>query len=120
MSHGQGNDSGAEIDFATAVVRRQTNEDVVVRGDDLGANRALAQAIEAAAGPYMRGPPHKHSAGPLASPHFQQVTPPPDGHTFYETDRRKARKRIMSRALLKRPPIDSIAPSFQVFSGGTG
>jgi len=84
---------GAEIDFAAAVVRRQTNEDVVVRGDDLGANRALAQAIEAAAGPYMRGPPHKRSAGPLASPHFQQVTPPPDGHTFYETDRRKARKR---------------------------
>ena len=83
---------GAVIDFAAAVARRQRNEDVVVRGDDLGANRALAQAIEGAAGPYMRGPPHKRSAGPLALPHFQQVTPPPDGHTFYETDKRKARK----------------------------
>jgi hypothetical protein len=84
---------GAEIDLAAAVARRQTNEDVVVRGDDLSVNRASAQAIEAAVGPYMRGPPHKQSAGPLALPHFQQVTPPPDGHTFYETDKRKARKR---------------------------
>ncbi len=84
---------GAEIDLAAAVARRQANEDVVVRGGDLDANRALAQAIEAAVGRYMRGPPHKRSAGPLALPHFQQVTPPPDGHTFYETDKRKARKR---------------------------
>jgi hypothetical protein len=84
---------GAEIDFATAVARRQSAQDVVVRGDDLGPNRALAQAIEAAVGPYMRGPPHKQSAGPLALPHFQQATPPPEGHTFYETNKRKARKR---------------------------
>jgi len=84
---------GAEIDFAAAVIRRQANEDVVVRGDDLDANRARAQSVEAAVGPYLRGPPHKRSAGPLALPHFQQFTPPPDGHTFYETDKRKARKR---------------------------
>src|SRR5947209_3837197 len=83
----------AVIDLAAAVARRQANEDVVVRGDNLDANRALAQAIEAAVGPYQRGPPHKRSAGPLAFPHFQQVTPPPDGHTFYETDKRKAWKR---------------------------
>jgi hypothetical protein len=84
---------GSEIDFARAVARRQASQDVVVRGDDLNANRALAQAIEAAVGPYMRGTPHKHSAGPMALPHFQQITPPPEGHTFYETDKRKARKR---------------------------
>ncbi len=84
---------GDEIGFAGAVARRLAGQDVVVRGSDLGTNRALAQSVEAAAGAYMRGPPHKRTAGPLALPHFQQATPPPEGHTFYETDRRKARKR---------------------------
>jgi len=84
---------GTEIDFATAVARRQVGQDVVVCGDDLRANRAAALAIESAVGPAVRGQPHKQSAGPLALPHFQQATPPPGGHTFYETDKRKARKR---------------------------
>src|SRR6185369_2413404 len=80
---------GAEIDFAAAVARRQAGVDVVVRGDDIDVNRRLALQIESAVGPALRGVPHRFTAGPLALPHFQQVTPPPDGHTFYETDRRK-------------------------------
>jgi hypothetical protein len=84
---------GAEIDLAAAAARRRAALDVVVRGDDTSANRRLAWQIESAAGPASRGVPHKGSAGPLALPHFQQVTPPPTGHRFYETDKGKARKR---------------------------
>jgi hypothetical protein len=84
---------GTELDFAAAVTRRRGGLDVVVRGDDLSANRRLALLIESAVGPAKRGAPHKVSAGPHALPHFQQVTPPPDGHCFYETDKRKARKK---------------------------
>jgi hypothetical protein len=86
---------GAEIDFATAVARRQTGLDIVVCGDDLKANRSLAQAIESAVGPATRPQaPHKTSAGPAALPHFQQVDRNHKGHSFYETDspRRKARR----------------------------
>jgi hypothetical protein len=83
---------GAEIDVATAVPRRQSGLDVVVRGHDHTANQRLAKEIEAAVGPWMRGSPHLLSAGPLALPHYQQVQPPPEGHTFYETANRKARK----------------------------
>jgi hypothetical protein len=84
---------GMEIDIPAAVARRQNGADVVVRGDDVDANRHAATTIEAAVGPYQRGAPHKQTAGPLALPHFQQRSPPPAGHTFYETDKRKARKR---------------------------
>jgi len=64
----------------------------VVRGDDVDANRSLAQRIEAAVGPYLRSDPHKR-AGPLVLPHYQPYPRPPDGHTFYETAHRKARKK---------------------------
>lgn len=84
--------SGAVIDFNAAVARRQTGLDVVVCGEDVAANRRLAGAIEAAVGTCQRSDPHRR-AGPLALPHFQQDTPPPEGHTFYETPHRKARKR---------------------------
>jgi hypothetical protein len=84
---------GAEIDRATAIARRQGGLDVVVCGTDLKANRALAASIESAVGPCQRGVPHSRHAGPLALPHFQQVTPPPAGHTFYETENRKAKKK---------------------------
>jgi hypothetical protein len=84
---------GAEIDFVAAVARRQLELDIVVRGTDHEANKRLARDIEAAVGPYMRGPPHVGTAGPQALPHFQQAQPPPKGHSFYETARRKARKK---------------------------
>src|SRR5436305_12932019 len=64
---------GAEIDFATAVTRRQGGENVVVCGEDINANRRLAERIEQAVGPHKRGEPHKRSAGPRALPHFQQL-----------------------------------------------
>jgi len=86
---------GTEIDFATAVARRRAGENIVVCGDNLKANRALARAIEAAVGPATTPQkPHYQKAGPAALPHFQQVDPAHPGHSFYETDnpRRKARK----------------------------
>jgi hypothetical protein len=84
---------GPEIDLAAAIARRLAGLDVVVRGDEVNVTRRLALQIESALGAAERGVPHKQSAGPLALPHFQQVTPPPMGHTFYETDKRKARKK---------------------------
>jgi hypothetical protein len=83
---------GAEIDFDAAVARRRLGEDAIVRGEDRSANRRLAERIEAAIGPAERQDPHPR-AGPLALPHYQQKQPPPHGHTFYETERRKGRKR---------------------------
>jgi hypothetical protein len=65
---------------------------VVVCGDDTDANRRLASAIESAVGPGRRSDPH-NKAGPHALPHYQPDPRPPDGHTFYETARRKARRR---------------------------
>jgi hypothetical protein len=81
---------GIEIDLATAVARRQSGENVVVCGDDLKANRRLAEQIEAAVGPCVRSAPHKQHAGPRALPHFQQQDPAHQGHTFYETAQQKA------------------------------
>lgn len=85
---------GAVIDVAAAVARRQGGLDVVVCGDDVNANRRLAETIESAVGPWKREDPHKRHAGPLALPHFQQTKrrpPPPRGHAFYETAHRKTR-----------------------------
>ncbi len=82
---------GAEIDVATASARRQAGLNIVVCGDDIDANRAVAQVIESAAGRWERQNPHRN-AGPHSLPHLQQVEPPPVGHAFYETAVRKARK----------------------------
>ena len=54
---------GAELDFDSAVAHRQAGRDVVVRGDDVDANRILAAAIEAAVGP-RTGPGAAPSSGP--------------------------------------------------------
>jgi hypothetical protein len=86
---------GSEIDFATAVARRQAGQNVVVCGDDAGANKRRGGQIEAAVGPCLRADPHIRHAGPYALPHYQQTRrapPGPAGHTFYETVRRKARR----------------------------
>ncbi|HYV37472.1 MAG TPA: hypothetical protein VE988_17335 [Gemmataceae bacterium] len=81
---------GDEIDLALAIIRRQQGQNVVGCGDDLKANRRLAEKIEAAVGPYVRSPPHKQNAGPRALPHYQQQDPDHEGHTFYETANQKA------------------------------
>jgi hypothetical protein len=80
---------GQEITEAEAVAERLAGRDVVVCGDDLKANRGLAQQIESQVGPYRAGPPHTR-LGPYVLPHFQPDPRPPEGHTFYETDKRKA------------------------------
>ena len=84
---------GAEIDFGTAVARRQAEQNVVVCGDDLKANRRQAEQIEAAVGAYLRSAPHKQSAGPRALPPFQQQEENHEGHTFYETPNLRAMRR---------------------------
>ena len=84
---------GVEIGFAAATALRRSRKNVVVCGDDLRANRGLAQKIEATAGPYVRGVPHKRSAGPKALPHFQQQDRDHEGHTFYETPNLRAVRR---------------------------
>lgn len=84
---------GSEIDFDTAVRPRRAGQDVVVRGDDTDANRQLAYRIEMSVGPPSRPQPPERQAGPLALPHFHQRSRDPVGHLFYETEKRKARKR---------------------------
>jgi hypothetical protein len=85
---------GKEIDELTAIARRRNGQDIVVRGDDTKANRARTYKIEAQVGlPSKPQFPHTSTAGPKALPHFHQKSRSPKGHAFYETDRRKARKR---------------------------
>jgi len=83
---------GPEITVNAAVAVRKMGKDVVVRGEDHRANRKLAGQIESAIGPAERQDPHKQ-AGPMVLPHYQQKQKPPEGHTFYETNKRKARKK---------------------------
>jgi hypothetical protein len=85
---------GKEIDELTAIARRANGEDIVVRGDDTRANRARAYKVEVQVGsPSKAQFPHTSTAGPMALPHFHQKSRSPRGHAFYETDRRKARKK---------------------------
>jgi hypothetical protein len=81
---------GDEITEEVAVAERKAERHVVVCGNDIRATRALAQAIENQVGPWERQPPHTKSAGPFALPHYQQLKKPPQGHTFYETEKKKA------------------------------
>jgi hypothetical protein len=83
---------GRELVVDEAVARRRAGQNVVVCGIDVDANRRQAYAIELAVGPCKRGAPHD-LAGPHALPHYQPTSRPPDGHAFYETERRKSRKK---------------------------
>jgi len=57
------------------------------------AARRVALQVESAVGPPSRPQfPHRR-AGPLSLPHFHQLNRSPDGHSFYETDKRKSRNR---------------------------
>ncbi len=78
------------ISEADAVLLRQGGSNVVVCGPNKVVNSALAMAIEQTAnGRWKRCKPHRN-AGPNALPHYQPDPRPPEGHTFYETDTRKA------------------------------
>jgi hypothetical protein len=84
---------GPLIEMAAAVARRKAGQDVVVCGSDVDANRRLAYQIEATVGPATR-PQFPHtSAGPMSLPHLHQRNRSPDGHTFYEADKRKTKKK---------------------------
>ena len=85
-----------QIERDAAIVRRKAGLDIVVCGDDTDSNRQLAKEIEESAvgaGNYRRHEPHPLSAGPHALPHYQPNVRPPEGHSFYETARRKARRK---------------------------
>jgi hypothetical protein len=74
-----------------ALVWRKQGRDIVVRGPDKKRNREKAKEIEAGVGPWVHHGPH--ARGSLSLPHYQQAVPPPAGHSFYEVDTRKARKK---------------------------
>ncbi len=77
-----------------AIDRRKNGLDVVVRGSDKRANRRLAGTVEAGVGPPSPPQfPHTATAGPYALPHFHQASRTPIGHSFYEVDGVKARKK---------------------------
>lgn len=84
---------GKAISRDEAVARRKKGEDVVVCGSELAQTRRLALDIESAVGPCKRHKPHDAHAGPAALPHYQQQDGSFPGHTFYETPKRKARKK---------------------------
>jgi hypothetical protein len=85
---------GVEIDEATAVARRKLGRDIVIRGNDTKTNRSMARQIEVQVGPPSPPQfPHTTTAGQMALPHFHQQSRSPQGHCFYETDKRKARKK---------------------------
>jgi hypothetical protein len=84
---------GDELTEAEAIAHRLAGGDIVVCGPDRKANRALARGIEMAVGQAIKRHDPHDKEGPCALPHFQQQTPPPLGHSFYETEHRKAVKR---------------------------
>jgi hypothetical protein len=89
---------GSELTVEEAVAHRRSGGNVVVRGNDKKENLRKAQEIEDAVGPWQRDPPHKNSAGNAALPHFHQKPDAagnrvPPGHTFYEVDKSKAKKK---------------------------
>ena len=89
---------GAELTVAAAISIRNAGGNVVVCGSDKKENRKVAQLIEDAVGPWVVDKPHKNSAGAEALPHFHQRPNTagkriPAGHTFYEVDRTKAKKK---------------------------
>jgi hypothetical protein len=84
---------GAELTKDEAIECRKRGEDVVDCGPSSKDNRYLAQGIEGQAIGDMaeveRHFPHA-KAGPKSLPHCQPSDRPPEGHTFYETEKRKA------------------------------
>jgi len=83
---------GKEISEQEAVKRRKAGLDIVVRGNDNGANNQIAKKIETHVGLWIPHFPHI-SRGQKALPHIQQISGTPRGHSFYEVNLRKAVKK---------------------------
>jgi hypothetical protein len=85
-------DRGAALSRKQAIARRKSGGDIVVCGPDTMQNDQLAGEIEvtatSAGGKCIYHGPH---GGPLSLPHWQQKDPPPEGHSFHETNKRQAR-----------------------------
>jgi hypothetical protein len=84
---------GAQITEAEAATERQAGRDVVVCGQILLDNYSLAAKIERAANGGCRACPPHYMMGPGAMFHFHADPRPPDGHCFYETVKRKSKKK---------------------------
>jgi hypothetical protein len=81
---------GTQITQQQAEDLRKRGKDVVVCGSDHKANVTLAKQIEINAnGTAKLCGPHSN-AGPKSLPHCHPNSRNPAGHTFYETDKRKA------------------------------
>jgi hypothetical protein len=87
---------GAALTYAEAVARRGAGLDIVVSGPDVFSNDRIAYEVEATATPPGRPAPLYHGPhGGLSSlPHWQQRTPPPAGHSFHETNLRRAKATV--------------------------
>jgi hypothetical protein len=83
---------GDRITETEAVIERQAGQDVVVCGQNLADNYDLAEKIETASNGHCKPCPPHYAMGPGALPHFQPDPRGPQGHTFYETAKRKSRK----------------------------
>jgi hypothetical protein len=84
---------GDALELAAAVARRRMGADVVICGPDMDANRRQTYQVEAAVGPVTRPQSPHTRAGPMALPHFHQRNRSPEGHTFYETSKRKTKRK---------------------------
>jgi len=89
---------GSELAIEAAILHRQRGGNLVVRGTNKKANRRVAQQIEDAVGVWVFDKPHKNSAGEDALPHFHRLPNAdgeriPPGHTFYEVDKSKAKRK---------------------------
>ena len=80
---------GEVITEMQGIEERRAGRDIVVCDGSGKENRRLAFWIESTVGPCYLERPHR-TAGPYALPHYQQQTPPPEGHSFYETAGKKA------------------------------
>ena len=89
---------GCELTVEAAINLRRSGQNIVVRGNDKMTNRRIAEQIEAGVGQYTTDKPHKTSAGQGALPHCHQVPDAagnrvPAGHSFYEVDKTKSKKK---------------------------
>jgi hypothetical protein len=80
---------GEELSEDQAIAARGAGVDIVVCGGNTMANCRLARRIESAVGACRHDGPHER-AGVEALPHWQPLQRPPQGHSFYETERRRA------------------------------